>query len=119
MLKIKNFENKFICNNYMSAINEILLNVIPSDLINEVLKYDAHTCCMKEIRERDRTDLIYNVPSFGMVYYERHFITNYTVWGLMKCYETLNTLKTLPCNKLTEMNISKTVDRINKLKGFY
>ncbi len=40
----------------MSSINEILLNLIPSDLINEVLKFDAHYCCMKEIRERERKE---------------------------------------------------------------
>ena len=55
-----NFENNYNLYNYtnlknMSAINEILLNLIPSDLINDVMSYDAHTCCMKEIRERERT----------------------------------------------------------------
>ena len=59
-----NFENNYNLYNYtnlknMSAINEILLNLIPSDLINDVMSYDAHTCCMKEIRERERKEYDY------------------------------------------------------------
>ena len=58
-----NFKNNFNLYNYtesknMSAINEILLNVIPSELVNEVMKYDAHTCCMKEIREREKKEYV-------------------------------------------------------------
>ena len=43
----------------MSSINEILLNLIPSDLINEVLKFDAHYCCMKKIRERENVEYVF------------------------------------------------------------
>jgi len=48
MLKNEKIENNYICNNYtnpknMSAINtthlSVLLNLIPSDLINDVMKY--------------------------------------------------------------------------------
>ena len=40
----------------MSSFNEILLNYLPSDIINEIMKYDAHTCCMKKIREREKKE---------------------------------------------------------------
>ncbi len=53
----------------MFVIN-LLQNLLPSDLINEVLKYDAHTCCMKEIRKLQKPN--YKLDIFN--YYEFIYI---------------------------------------------
>ncbi len=83
MSKTQIYENKnnsyIYTNPKMSAINTthltVLLNVIPSDLINDVMSYDAHTCCMKEIKKGVQLSDV-NLRIFKWNYY------NYTVTTL-------------------------------------
>jgi hypothetical protein len=93
--------------------NNVLMNAmnLPEDIFNIVIEYDAHSCLMKEIRDFDRTD-------FNSVE-KNDEMENFTVWGLTRCYETLDILLSIPYNRLTELSIARTRDRINSMRGFY